>query len=194
MLFRTSLDWHLLEAIVTCWDPALRCITIGSMHLVPTLEEYDRFLFLPTLVSRVYRPLTQSRFHQRLAKLLGLKTHIMDVLTRCGSSLGGSIPFNFFLRRLGKTKCPTAYHGDLVDLKEHWTFYRHQDFMVAFFDSVLFPSQSSSISFRVLPLVSTQPHTTSFIPFLLFKTIRSLSLCHEIGNGRLGCYVHLLQL
>ena len=29
-LFRTSLYWHLLEAIVTCWDPTLRCVTIGD--------------------------------------------------------------------------------------------------------------------------------------------------------------------
>ena len=54
--FCISLDWHLLEAIVTCWDPLLRCITIGDVDLVPTLEEYDRFLSLPTPVSRVYRP------------------------------------------------------------------------------------------------------------------------------------------
>jgi len=38
-LFCTSLDWHLLEAIVTYWDPALRCITIGDVDSVPTLEE-----------------------------------------------------------------------------------------------------------------------------------------------------------
>ena len=54
-LFLTPLDWHLLEAIVTCWDHAL--ITIEDVDLVPTLEEYDRFLSLPTLMSRVYRPL-----------------------------------------------------------------------------------------------------------------------------------------
>ena len=54
LLFHTSLDWHLLKAIVTYWDPTLRCITVGDMDLVPTLEEYDRFLSLPTPVSRVY--------------------------------------------------------------------------------------------------------------------------------------------
>ena len=73
-------------------------------------------------------------------------------------------------------------------------FYRCQTFMVAFFDTVLFPSQSCSISFSVLPLVSTLPYSTSFIPSLLSKTIRSLSLCREMGSGRLGCCVHLLQL
>ena len=76
-LFLTSLDWHLLEAIITCWDPALRCITIGDVDLVPTLEEYDRFLSLPSPVSRVYR----SRFRKWLVELLGLKTPVVDVLT-----------------------------------------------------------------------------------------------------------------
>ena len=54
--------------------------------------------------------------------------------------------------------------------------------------------KSGSISFAVLPLVSTLPYSTSFIPFILSKTIRSLSLCLETGSGRLGYCVHLLQL
>jgi len=43
-------------------------------------------------------------------------------------------------------------------------------------------------------MVSTLPHSTSFILSLLFETIQSLSLCHEMGSGRLRCCVHLLQL
>ena len=66
--------------------------------------------------------------------------------------------------------------------------------MVAFFGLMLFPFQSGSINFVVLPLVSTLPHGTSFIPSLLSETIQSLSLCCEIGSGKLGCCVHLLQL
>ena len=42
--------------------------------------------------------------------------------------------------------------------------------------------------------MSALPHGTSFIPTLLFETIRSLSLCRETGRGRLGCCVHMLQL
>ena len=42
--------------------------------------------------------------------------------------------------------------------------------------------------------MSALPHGTSFIPTLLFETIRSLSLCWETGRGRLGCCVHMLQL
>ena len=165
----TSLDWHLLE-------------------------EYDRFLSLPTLVSRVYRSPTRSHFRKRLAKLLGLKTPIVDVLTRYGSSLGGSILFNFLLCWFGKPECLTTYRGDFVDLEEHWTFYRCQAFMVAFFGSVLFPFPLGSISFVVLHLVSTLPHSTSFIPSILFETIWALSLYRETGSDRLGYYVHLLQL
>ena len=96
-LFRTPLDWHLLEAIVTFWDPTLRYTTNEDVDLVLTLEEHDRFLSLPTLVSWVYRPPTRSHFRKRLAKLLGLKTPVVDVLTRYGSILGGSIPWDFLI-------------------------------------------------------------------------------------------------
>ena len=41
---------------------------------------------------------------------------------------------------------------------------------------------------------SALPHSTSFVPSLISKTIRSLSLCCAMGKGRLGCCVHLLQL
>ena len=94
------------------------------MDFVPTLEEYDHFLSVPTPVSWVYQSLTQSHFRKWLAKLLGQKTHIVDVLTQYGSSLGGSIPFDFLLCRFGKPECPTAYRGDFLDLEERWTFYR----------------------------------------------------------------------
>ena len=66
--------------------------------------------------------------------------------------------------------------------------------MVAFFGVMLFPSPSGVVSFSILPLVSALPHGTSFIPVLLSETMSSLSLCREIGRGRLGCYVHMLQL
>ena len=66
--------------------------------------------------------------------------------------------------------------------------------MVAFFGSVLFPSQSGFISFTVLPWRVLCLIALLFIPPILFKTIRSLSLCCEMGSGRLGCCVHLLQL
>ena len=108
--------------------------------------------------------------------------------------MGGSIPWDFIIFQFSLAECPIAYRGDFVDIKEHWTFYRHQAFMVAFFGSVLFPSQSGSISFAVLPLVSTLPHNTSFIPFLLSKANQSLSLCHEMGSVWLSYCVHLLQL
>ena len=81
-----------------------------------------------------------------------------------------------------------------MDLEEQWTFYWLQAFLVTFFGAVLFPSSSGAVSFAVLPLVCALPHGISFIPPLLSETIRSLSLCREIGKGRLGCHVHMLQL
>ena len=81
-----------------------------------------------------------------------------------------------------------------MDLEEFWTICRCQAFVVAFFGLVSFLSQSGSISLVVLPWVSTLPHSTSFIPSLLSETIQSLSLFREMGSGRLGYCVHLLQL
>ena len=59
-----------------------------------------------------------------------------------------------------------------MDLEGHWTFYRCQAFMVAFFSLVLFPSQAGSISFIVLALVSTLPHRTSFSLGLFLCVVR----------------------
>ena len=35
-LIYTTLDWHLLEVITSCWDLDMRCVTIGDVDLVPT--------------------------------------------------------------------------------------------------------------------------------------------------------------
>ena len=53
-LLHITLDWHLLEVITSYWDRALRCITIRDVDLVPTLEEYDRFLSLSTQIGRAH--------------------------------------------------------------------------------------------------------------------------------------------
>ena len=108
--------------------------------------------------------------------------------------MGGSISWDFLFFRFGKAECLATYRGDFMDLEEHWIFYRCQAFIMAFFGSMLVLSQSGSINFSVLPLVSTLPHSTSFIPYLFSETIRSLSLCCETSSSRLGCCVHLLQL
>ena len=91
-------------------------------------------------------------------------------------------------------ECLVGYLDDFVGLEEQWTSYRRQAFLVAFFGWMLFHSPSGAVSFAVLPLVSALPHGTSFIPALLSKTIRSLSLCRETGRGRPGYCVHVLQL
>ena len=80
-LLYTSLDWHLLEVITFCWDPVLRCVTIGDVDLVPTLEEYDRFLSLSTPLSTIFFPPVRPRYRQRLIDLLGLKRPVMEALT-----------------------------------------------------------------------------------------------------------------
>ena len=102
--------------------------------------------------------------------------------------------FNFLYDRFHSLECLVSYRDDFVDLEERWTSYRRQAFLMVFFGAVLFPSSSRAVSFAILPLMSAQPHGTSFIPTLLSEAIRSLSLCQETGRDKLGCCVHLLQL
>ena len=54
-LFSTSLDWHLLEAITTCWDLALSCITIRDVDLVPILSITDS-ISPSQMIGRAIRP------------------------------------------------------------------------------------------------------------------------------------------
>ena len=184
-LLHTKLDWHLLEVITSCWDLTLRCVTIGDLDLVPTLEEYDRFLSFSTPLSTVFTPPVWTRYRKRL---------VVEALTWHGSEVEGSMSFEFLHDRFHLSECLFGYRDDFLDLEEQLASYRRQAFLVAFFGTVLFPSPSGAISFSILPLVSVLPHSTSFIPALLSKTIRSLSLCTKAGRGRLGYCVHMLQL
>ena len=73
----------------------MRCITIGDVDLVPTLEEYDCFLSLSTPVSIVFIPPMQTRYRKKLADPMGFKRPVMKVLTCHGSEVGGSMSFEF---------------------------------------------------------------------------------------------------
>lgn len=119
---------------------------------------------------------------------------MVDILTQYGSGLGGSLSLDFLTFQFSLAECLVAYRRDFQDLRECWTFYRFQAFVIAFFSFILFPSQLGSISFTILPLVSTLPYSTSFISSLISETIQSFSLCQEVGSGRHCCYVHMLQL
>lgn len=82
-----------------------------------------------------------------------------------------------------------------MDLEEWWTSCCHQAFLVAFFGTMLFPSSSEAVNFVVLPLMSALPHGSSFIPTLLSKKVRSLSLCRKTSRGRLGsCGSHVTTM
>ena len=94
-LLHTSLDWSLLEVITSCWDLALRCVTIGDVDLLPTLKEYDRFLSLSTPLSTIFVPLLWPHYQKRLTDLLGSKRPIVETLTWYGSRIGRSMSCDF---------------------------------------------------------------------------------------------------
>ena len=118
----------------------MRCVTIGDIDLVPTLEEYDRFLSLASPLSTIFVPLVWPHYRKRLTDLLGLKRPVMEVLTWYGSGIEGSMSFDFLYDRFHSLECLVGYRDDFVDLKEWWTSYWRQAFLVAFFAVVLFPS------------------------------------------------------
>lgn len=138
-LLHTTLDWHLLEVIVSSREPSLRCVTIGDVDLVPALEEYDRFLYLPTPLSFVYVSSVWPRCRKRLANLLGLKRPVVEALTWHNSEIGGSMSFSFLYDHFRPLEFLIGYRDDFVDLKERWASYQRQAFLMAFFSVVLFP-------------------------------------------------------
>ena len=95
----TSLDWHLLEVITSCWDLVLRCVIIGDVDLVLTLEEYDCFLPLSTPLSTIFVTPLRPCYRKRLTNLLGLKRPVMEALTWYNSGIGGSTSFDFLYDR-----------------------------------------------------------------------------------------------
>ena len=193
-LLHTTLDWHLLEVITSCWDPSLRCITIGYVDLVTTLEEYDCFLSLSTPLSTIFIPPVRIRYRKKLTDLIGFVRPVVEALTWYGIGIGGSLSFDFLHDQFHSLERLISYRDNFVDLEKRWTSYRRQTFLTAFFGAVRFPLPSGAVDFAFLPLVSALPHGTSFIPTLLSETIRSLSLCWEASRGRLGCCVNMLQL
>ena len=58
----------------------MRCVTIGDVNLVPTLERYDHFLSLSTLLSTIFIPPMRPHYYKRLTDLLGLKRPVMEAL------------------------------------------------------------------------------------------------------------------
>ena len=76
-------------------------------------------------------------------------------------------------------ECPVGYQYDFMELKERWTSYRRQAFLVAFFGVVLFPSPSGAVNFAVIPLVSA----LLMAPFsFLLYFLRPLGLCLRVGR------------
>ena len=117
-LLHTTLDWHLLEVIASCWELALKCITIGDVDLVPILEEYDRFLSLSTLVSTIFVPPVWTCYRKQLANLMGFKKPVVEVLTWHGNEVGGNMSYEFIHDRFQLPKCLAGYRNDFVDLEE----------------------------------------------------------------------------
>ena len=98
----------------------MRRVTIRDLDLVPTLEKYDRFLSLYTLMSTVFISPMQTRYHKKLGDLMDFKRPTVEALTWHGSGVGGSMSFEFLHDRFHLSECPVGYHDDFMDLEEQW--------------------------------------------------------------------------
>ena len=63
----------------------MRCVTIGDVDLVPTLEECDRFLSLSTPLCTIFVPPMRPCYRKRLTDLLGFKRLVVEAFTWYGS-------------------------------------------------------------------------------------------------------------
>ena len=77
--------------------------------MVPTLEEYNRFLSLSTFLSTIFIPPMQKCYRKRLTDLIGFKRLVVEALTWYGSGIGGSMSFEFQYDRFHLSKCPIGY-------------------------------------------------------------------------------------
>ena len=87
----------------------MRCVNIGDVDLVPTLEEYDHFLSLSTLLSTISIPPMWPCYRKRFTNLLDSKRLVVEALTWYGSRIGGSMSFNFLYDRSHSLECLVAY-------------------------------------------------------------------------------------
>ena len=87
----------------------MRCVSIGDVDLVPTLEEYDRFLSLYTPLSTVFVPPVRTCYRKRLTDLMGFKSPVVEALTWYDSEVGGSMSFKFLHDWFQLPECQAGY-------------------------------------------------------------------------------------
>jgi hypothetical protein len=75
----------------------LRCVSIGVVDLVSTIEEYTALLQVPSSPTRVYVPVQQYRANKELGNFLGLKYKAMRLeIRKVGTTWQhASISFDF---------------------------------------------------------------------------------------------------
>ena len=53
-LLTMKVNWDLLQALASFWDPVLRCVSIRVVDLVSTIKEYTALLQVPSFPTWVY--------------------------------------------------------------------------------------------------------------------------------------------
>uniref|UniRef100_A0A2N9ECG0 DUF7745 domain-containing protein n=1 Tax=Fagus sylvatica TaxID=28930 RepID=A0A2N9ECG0_FAGSY len=123
---RLRLLWNLFnsaeQALASFWDPVLRCVFIGGVDLVPTVEEYTTLLQFLSSPTRVYVPVQQYRANRKLGNFLGLKYRAMrPKIRKVGTTWQhASISFDFLTSRFSRSQCPQDYTDDFINGSQGW--------------------------------------------------------------------------
>uniref|UniRef100_A0A2N9ENJ9 Uncharacterized protein n=1 Tax=Fagus sylvatica TaxID=28930 RepID=A0A2N9ENJ9_FAGSY len=122
------------------------CI-LGSVDLVPTIEEYTELLLVPSSSTWIYMPIQRYRTNRELANTLGLRYEVVNPEV-CKAGLTwrhASISFDFLASQFSRSQCPWDHIGDFIN------------------------------DLGIVPLVDSLSRDLSIFPALVSETVRSLS-------------------
>ncbi|KAG8502662.1 hypothetical protein CXB51_001118 [Gossypium anomalum] len=174
-----KVDRHLFRAMVQFWNLAYSCFTFGDVDLVPTLEEYTTLLCCPRIrgYKAYVRPTSLPAFTKKLVMITGMSEQ-WNVAR---------------VQQKGDSKCILwAVLRDLIST--HPDVKKRVDVLsLSIYSMVIFPKALGHIDEAVANLFDRLGKQNTPVPAILAETIRSLSACRRVGEGRfIGCAQLLL--
>lgn len=169
-LTKVKLDWELLEAATSCWDPEARVFRFGMYEMCPTLEEFSGLLSVSSKLEAVV-PKPKNGYATTIADYLGIPK---KRIPRDSDNLFRFCPIKFLVQ----TEEETKFKALTVAVVSQLLLFRD-------------PEQVDGLVFEVLKSLKDGK---SLIPIVLAETISSLTRCAAHRNGRLCGSPALLQI
>jgi hypothetical protein len=169
-----QVNWDLIQALTSFWDPTLPCVSLGSVDLVPTIGEYAELLQVASSSTRIYMPIQRYRANKELVNTLRLRYKAMNPeVHKAGPTWRhANISFEFLARHWRLCQWRPGM-GGAVGQGFHDLFCRYH----------LFSFLVGRVDFRVVPLMTSLSVDISIVPALVSETLRSFSYCrsHDVG-------------